>query len=429
MLIYCLYCRHADFSQGRPNPMVCSTIEGHTMSESDSSSSNFYRDLPAVASFAEAAAANLHTDVPRDWWVVIADVTGSTRAIEAGDYKKVNTVGVACIAAVTNVDRAIDLPFVFGGDGATFAVPGSLRDPVVIALRGAQALARSSFGLALRVGLVQVGELVDQGLWVRLARLQLSPHVTQAAFSGRGWEEAERRVKSQVAAGVTMVDERDGVAQANFDGFECRWQNVPSFNGHKLALLVAAISANAGVNLNTYQRVFEQIRSVYGEVAQYHPLHPERLKMSFNPRALSHEWLVRAGRLPLGQRLVYFARMLFQNLAGAILFARKADTHGVKWTRYRGELVQNSDFRKFDGMLRMVMDGSDEQAEQLRSYLDNEYSRGRLAFGMHKSREALVTCIVRSYNGDHVHFVDGGDGGYALAARDLKRRFSELVKA
>jgi hypothetical protein len=29
----------------------------------------------------------------------------STKAIEAGAYKKVNTVGVACIAAVVNVDE------------------------------------------------------------------------------------------------------------------------------------------------------------------------------------------------------------------------------------------------------------------------------------------------------------------------------------
>ena len=45
---------------------------------------------------------------------------------------------------------------------------------------------------------------------------------------------------------------------------------------------------------------------------------------------------------------------------------------------------------------------------------------------MHKSREALVTCIVFSYNGSHVHFVDGSDGGYAMAARDLKARRKSL---
>jgi len=134
---------------------------------------NFYRDLPVLESFAEAIETARHTEVPGDWWIVIADVIGSTKAIEAGAYKKVNTVGVACIAAVVNVDRNVDLPFVFGGDGATFAVPDILRERVIPALREAQRLARESFDLLLRVGLVRVSELLDDGLEVRLAKVRL----------------------------------------------------------------------------------------------------------------------------------------------------------------------------------------------------------------------------------------------------------------
>ena len=83
-----------------------------------SNSSYFYRHIPAIHSFEEATQSLTHVDVPHDWWIVIADVIGSTKAIEAGAYKKVNTVGVACIAAVVNVDLSIDIPFLFGGDGA-----------------------------------------------------------------------------------------------------------------------------------------------------------------------------------------------------------------------------------------------------------------------------------------------------------------------
>jgi hypothetical protein len=45
---------------------------------------------------------------------------------------------------------------------------------------------------------------------------------------------------------------------------------------------------------------------------------------------------------------------------------------------------------------------------------------------MHRSPAALVTCLVRSYDGDHVHFVDGSDGGYALAAKQMKAQLAEL---
>lgn len=399
------------------------------LTPADTGSVDFYRALPARASLVEAMEHRAHADVPRDWWIVVTDVAGSTRAIESGAYKHVNTVGVACIAAVANIDRAIDLPFVFGGDGATLAVPDVMRTRVESALRGAQRLARTRFGLTLRAGLVPVDRLVDDGYWVRIAKVRLSAHITLPALAGRGWEEAERRLKTPGAEGVWRIEEGRGPAHASFDGFECRWQNVPSFNGHKLSLLVAATSPDAEGNLATYQRVLNQIRTIYGDIPQYHPLRADRMRLAFDPRLLQHEWRVRSDRLGLWGRISYFVRLMLLNLAGHVLFSRNLDTRAVRWSRYRDELVENSDFRKFDGMLRMVMDGSDAQARRLTGFLDGEFRNRRLVYGVHKSREALVTCIVQSYNGNHLHFVDGSDGGYALAARDLKRRLADLRPA
>ena len=387
---------------------------------------NFYRDLPVLESFAQAIETSRHAQVPGDWWIVVADVIGSTKAIEAGAYKKVNTVGVACIAAVVNVDRTIEMPFVFGGDGATFTVPGSLLERVIPALREAQRLSRESFDLSLRVGLVQVSSLVGSGLGVRLAKIRLSPNVTQPTFSGDGWEEAERMVKDPVADGVLRVQEGEGPCEGSFEGFECRWQAVPSFHDHKLALLVAAVSSDADVNLASYRKVSSKIAQIYGDISSYHPLRAERMRLSFNPRQLSHEWRVRSSRLGLWERVKYFARMVLLNLAGAYLFARKMDTKAVRWSHYTDEMVENTDFRKFDGMLRMVMDGTEAQYRDLRAYLEEQRREGRLVYGTHRSREALLTCIVFSYNGNHVHFVDGSDGGYAIAARELKAQLKSL---
>lgn len=385
-----------------------------------SDSRHFYRDLPVLETFSDAVEVRRHVPVPEDWWVVIADVAGSTKAIQDGDYKKVNTVGVACIAAVVNVDRSIDIPFAFGGDGATFAVPDIFMPRIIPALRGSQKLSRLSFGLDLRVGLVKVSELTGQDFWVDLAKVRVSPHMTQSALSGRGWNEAERRVKTPDAAGVLMVREDDGPAEANFEGFECRWKNVPNFNGHKLSLLVSAMSSEPSVNRDIYQAVSGKIHAIYGEVANYHPLRPDRMRVALNPRSLSHEWRVRSGNLSWMKRLGYFVNMLLLNLAGAYLFMRNIDTRKVKWSHYRNDMVDNTDFRKFDGVLRMVIDGNDTQAAELEQYLQSQFLAGRLVYGMYKSRAALVTCLVQSYNGNHMHFVDGSDGGYALAARGLK---------
>lgn len=387
---------------------------------------NFYHDLPPLFTFADAMEGRRHSDVPKDWWIVIADVEGSTKAIESGAYKKVNTVGVACIAAVSNVDRSIDLPFVFGGDGATFAIPEIMRERVICALRGAQRLARQSFGLDLRVGLLPVGELVEQGYWVRLAKVRLSAHVTLPALSGRGWEEAEKRVKQYGMPGAFKVVEGEGPAGASFEGFECRWQSVPSFNDHKLSLLVAATSPDPDVNIGTYQKLLRTIQEIYGDLADYHPLRADRMRLTFNPLLLSHEWRVRSSGSSWWRRLRYFLALELQALAGRVLFARNMDTAQVAWSRYRDALVENTDFRKFDGVLRMIMDGTEAQAIKLESYLEREYQEKRLVYGLHKSREALVTCIIESHNDKHLHFVDGSEGGYASAAQALKQRLRDM---
>jgi hypothetical protein len=62
---------------------------------------------------------------------------------------------------------------------------------------------------------------------------------------------------------------------------------------------------------------------------------------------------------------------------------------------------------------------------RLRRELDALYDEGRIYYGLHESSQALMTCYVQGLDdGAHVHFVDGGSGGYALAAKQLKRQMS-----
>lgn len=382
----------------------------------------FYRDLTPLPSFEAAMDTQAHVDLPDDWWVVIADVVNSTQAIAEGAYKKVNTVGVACIAAIANIDRRLELPFIFGGDGATCAIPDSLREPTIVALRGAQRLAADSFGLKLRAGLVRVADLRAEGQWTRVARIALSPLVMLPVFSGRGWEAAESRVKA--GQGALMVDPDGGPAEASFEGFECRWQNVPSFLDVKLSLIVVATSTDAASNQQTYQQVLATIQEIFGDPGAHHPLRLEGMRLAFSPMSLVGETMVRTYGRSLLTKFGYALRMLLQNAAGWWLFARNIDTKAVHWSRYRDDMVRNTDVRKFDGALRMVLDASEAQAAELERRLAAAHAAGQLAWGMHKSREALITCLVESHEGRHMHFIDGSDGGYALAARQLKARLA-----
>ena len=76
-------------------------------------------------------------------------------------------------------------------------------------------------------------------------------------------------------------------------------------------------------------------------------------------------------------------------------------------------MIRYSDYRKFDDALRMVLDCSPDQVEVLRQSLEDQ--KKFLYYGMHTSETSLMTCLASG-----IHFIDGSDGGYALAAKQLK---------
>jgi hypothetical protein len=83
--------------------------------------------------------------------------------------------------------------------------------------------------------------------------------------------------------------------------------------------------------------------------------------------------------------------------------------------------VLNTDFRKFDGSLRLVLSGTAAQRGELAAYLDGLRDAGSVAYGMHVARSALMTCLIEERQGAHFHFVDASGGGYAAAAAAMKR--------
>ena len=58
--------------------------------------------------------------------------------------------------------------------------------------------------------------------------------------------------------------------------------------------------------------------------------------------------------------------------------------------------------------------------DTLKLILEEARDSGLVEFGLFVQEEAMVTCFVPSaLSDDHVHFVDGAEGGYARAAAGL----------
>jgi hypothetical protein len=387
----------------------------------------FYADLPVITDFIDITDERNFTVAPLDWWIVVTDVVGSTAAIAAGRYKEINLLGACSIVALLNVAGGLEIPFVFGGDGATAIIPPSLKEATASALLATKQLAQREFGLDLRVGLVPVAVVIQAGFGVEVAKLQIDANYHQAVFMGGGLTHATDLVKHPQFGDRYAVPPTFSEPKADFSGLECRWQDIPSPYGETVSLLVLATTRRAEANA-LYRAVIQQIRSTYGDDAGLHPIHPKKLRLAFRNRFLLPETKVRAASQGWFVRWRYLWRIKLENLLGCLLMHFKPTIGALDWGKFRNIISGATDYRKFDDMLRMVIAGTAEQRAQFTTYLEQQYQAGNLVYGLHVTDRALLTCVVFERHGRQVHFVDGADGGYALAAKDLKHRLQIRAK-
>ncbi len=128
-------------------------------------------------------------------------------------------------------------------------------------------------------------------------------------------------------------------------------------------------------------------------------------------------------REPAGSRGRAKRKILFESAVGKVNDITGASVGGFDARRHRVDAGHNSDFRKFDDGLKLTVDISPEACAEVTALLQRAALAGVCRFGMHQQDEALMTCIIPSFRErDHVHFIDGAAGGYAMAATQLKSR-------
>ena len=383
----------------------------------------FYNELEPFYEFGEFVELDAYAPLPDDWVVIISDVQGSTRAIEAGQYKKVNMVGAASITAVLNVCGDIEVPFVFGGDGGTLIVPGSLRDAASNALTGLRAMSQATFGLSLRVGAIPIADLRAQGTDVRVRKLELSPGNYLAMFTGGGVDLADSLLKNSPPGSPYLLEAQAGIGEPDLQGLSCRWEPLNPRNGRMMTIMVQATDSDPADESRLLDDVVHKISELLGHRLQESaPASPRSMKFRWPPRGLGLEARATAGEQS-------FLRSYFGVLVSSLIqywcerFDRQAGSYNAPV--YREELRSNTDFRKYDGSLRMVLDVSDSQAERIAQHLQREQDAGRLIHGIHLADSALMTCLVfNMQQSEHVHFIDGSNGGFAMAARGFKSALS-----
>jgi hypothetical protein len=147
------------------------------------------------------------------------------------------------------------------------------------------------------------------------------------------------------------------------------------------------------------------------------------LSMSLDGKRLDNE----AGMRSPGSRWRYRMWVRCVVVLGWFLMKFGIRTRDTDWSRYKATLARNSDVRKFNDVYRQVLAGNAAQREALTAWLEARFARRELAYGLHVTDRAHMTCLVFDYAGRHLHFIDGADGGLFAASKTFKERAAKLA--
>jgi hypothetical protein len=377
----------------------------------------FLETLPVFDEFEGVTDLDKYRPVPEGWMLATADIVGSTKAIADGRYKAVNTAGASVISALLNGLDRNDLPFVFGGDGALVALPGSLTEKARRALAAVQTWVSDELSLSLRAAVVPVSEVRQHGLDVRVARVKASDIVSYAMFSGGGssWAEAEMK------AGRYRVEPAPNGTRPDLTGLSCRWDPIESRSGEIVSIIAMPTSPD---KLPAFAKLVSDIVALAGEQSRGgHPIPIDGPGYSFPPKGLDLE--ARALAPPGWRRLLAKLSVLAQLGLTSIADRFNATVAGFNPKQYKSDVAKNSDFRKFDDGLKMTVDIDAGVLQRIEKRLHEAELAGICNYGLHRQGSALMTCIVANpMQRDHIHFVDGAAGGYAVAAANMKAKLA-----
>lgn len=378
----------------------------------------FYKDLPYVEALLDINNDKYFKDVPLDWSVVITDIVNSTHEVESGRFKEVNLITAATITAILNIDKHNDIPFVYGGDGAVLLVPPYIADVVPSILKDVQIFAKDHFDLTLRAGIVPVIDVVRNRNLIRICKVKITDSYFQPIFHGKGIEHAEYLVRNSKQYNVENLDIH--VSKANFEGLQCVWQTVPSKDEEVLSILIKP-DEQANIDAKVYRKVLQKIEDVYGPKQQRMPVQDEHVRLRFNIDRIKLSSYIHSHQKNWKYPVSY-SYLYVQDMIKWFSKRLRYELKHLDSVRFKQVVNKALESEKVDNMLKMVLAGTNTQRLELEAFLKTLYSSGELFYGLHVSDSVYMTCFLFEKNGNKVQFIDGSNGGYTIASKELKNR-------
>ncbi|WP_396634655.1 DUF3095 family protein [Maribacter sp. R86514] len=351
-------------------------------------------------------------DVPQTWHVVVVDIQNSTQAVVDGNHHQVNLTATGSIISVLNTVRKlkknIEIPYFFGGDGATFLIPYSLKDKVIAVLDNYSLHIKRKTNLVLRVGHVPVKNLLSDQCHLKIAKLQLTQRLTIPIVLGNGLHKAEEIIKSNFKE---LPHATFNESLLNLEGMECRWEEVnPDQNQAKvICLLLDAVEEKAQREI--YKEVLSKMDEIFGTFNDRQPIKSERLKLDASLYKIWEEMKVSLA----DKSWSYFLKNWIKTNIGRAYFSLSKS--GKQYLKQIGQLSHSF---MLDGMINTIFTADQDKIDRFTSFLDKLEAEHKVIYGIHVTHASVMSCYVLDMKTSHSHFVDGTEGGYTSAAKMLK---------
>ncbi|RZL19451.1 MAG: DUF3095 family protein, partial [Pedobacter sp.] len=230
---------------------------------------------------------------------------------------------------------------------------------------------------------------------------------------GDGLDYAEKIIK-----GENYLFSKDESSEEELDlsGMQCRWDKIqPPENSEEVVTLIA-IAQDCKKQAEILSKIITQLDIIYGAPEKRQPISIPKLifRTSFNN--LGREMRHRIGKI----KFFELVKTWFINAYGYIYFRTESGK------KYLNQMVEMSDTLVIDGRLNTVITGTRLQRTKLEKALNQLEKNNEILYGIYVSGESVMSCYVRDLEDDHIHFVDGAEGGYTKAAAVLKEKIKSL---
>lgn len=354
-------------------------------------------------------ADHLFCRVPEDWFIVVTDVKNSTLAVQNGLHQTVNLIATGCIVAVLNIayKNHLNIPFFFGGDGATCIIPSSILNAVIQSLLIHKENTFSNFEIDLRVGYVPVNEVYKQGYELKLSKFKSAATFTIPIVLGNGLMFAEKLIKGEDHRISNIKSEDENL---DLEGMQCRWDRIAPPENYDEVISLLVVAMNEKEQGIAFSKVVKLLDQIYGTPQKRQPISIGRLKLKGTMSRMDLEIKVKFGN----NRFIYSLYYTFMTWFGWYYFRTK------EGKSYLNSIVDFSDTLVIDGRINTVISGTAGQRTTLEKELNELENAGEIKYGLFVSKESVMSCYVPDADRAHVHFVDGAEGGYTKAAGVLK---------